>query len=523
MTLASRAIYSALNATTATPTMAVTPAICFARMPSRMTKLRSKGKGLRGNGLFFRALAGHAAAQFVQLVVQRLQADAENLGGARLVVARVFERHQNQLPLRFLDRGPRAERHNRLDDVRRLGDQGRQVLHLDELTGRENDRPLDDVAHFPDVARPAVLLEDSHRRGIDGRDVLVVAGVEFGDERLNQQRQVFLALAQRRQLHREDVQPVEQILAQLPALDRLDRHDVGGGDDPHVDRLLGAPAEAPERPLLEYAQQLHLGRRRHLGDLVEEQRAVIRQLEAPFAAVGRAGERALLVPEDLALEQRLRNRRAVDRHERLLGARAQLVDRLGDELLAGARLAPDQHRRRRRGGLLDDLVDLAHARTAADHVAEAAVLAQLPAQDLYLAPRVLPLDDLVEQDLQPLRLDRLGQVVVGALLDRLDRRFNGPLGGQDHHGVLAPVVLERAEQVEAAHPRHHEVADDDGRAEDGDPLEGFLAVSRGIGGEPPRTHELGQPKACARFVLDNQDALARCGFWHLISIGRVTA
>jgi hypothetical protein len=131
------------------------------------------------------------------------------------------------------------------------------------------------------------------------------------------------------------------------------------------------------------------------------------------------------------------------------------------ELLARARLAPDQHRRRRRRRLLDDLIDLPHLRAAADHLAERAVLAQLLAQHLDLAQRVLPLDDLVEQDLEPLRLDRLGQVVVGAFLDRLDRGFDGALRGQRSHGVVAAIVLERAQQLEPAHARHHEVADDD--------------------------------------------------------------
>ena len=52
--------------------------------------------------------------------------------------------------------------------------------------------------------------------------------------------------------------------------------DVGRGDDPDVDRLLLPAAEAPERALLQHAQQLDLRGRLHLGDLVEEQRAAVR-------------------------------------------------------------------------------------------------------------------------------------------------------------------------------------------------------------------------------------------------------
>ena len=106
------------------------------------------------------------------------------------------------------------------------------------------------------------------------------------------------------------------------------------------------PPSRRNLPLLQHAQQLDLRHRHHLGDLVEEQRAAIGQLEAAGAPIGGAGERAALVPEDLALEQRLRNRRAVDGDKRRLGARAELVDRLRDQLLARARLADDEHRRR---------------------------------------------------------------------------------------------------------------------------------------------------------------------------------
>ncbi len=62
-------------------------------------------------------------------------------------------------------------------------------------------------------------------------------------------------------------------------------------------------------------------------------------LELADAPLGRPGEGALLVAEQLALQQRLGNRRAVDRQERPVGAAAVLVEGAGDQLLAGAALA----------------------------------------------------------------------------------------------------------------------------------------------------------------------------------------
>ena len=65
--------------------------------------------------------------------------------------------------------------------------------------------------------------------------------------------------------------------------------------------------------------------------------------QARLAALARAGERAFLVAEQLALQQRLRERGAVHRHKRAQPPGAGVVDRLGEQFLAGAGLAGDQH------------------------------------------------------------------------------------------------------------------------------------------------------------------------------------
>src|SRR5262245_59685425 len=115
------------------------------------------------------------------------------------------------------------------------------------------------------------------------------------------------------------------MLEQLALPDRLDRIGIGRGDDAHAHRLLDARTGTPELLLLQYAQELHLRGRRHLAELVEEQSAAIRELEAALAAIGRAGERAFFVAEDLALQQRFGNRRAVDRDELERRAGAELM------------------------------------------------------------------------------------------------------------------------------------------------------------------------------------------------------
>ena len=55
------------------------------------------------------------------------------------------------------------------------------------------------------------------------------------------------------------------------------------------------------------------------------------------------------------------------------------MDRLGDELLAGAALAGDEHRRVGRRDAADQLQDAQHARIAADEVAEVVARVELVA------------------------------------------------------------------------------------------------------------------------------------------------
>ena len=80
-------------------------------------------------------------------------------------------------------------------------------------------------------------------------------------------------------------------------------------------RMLLAPADPLDDLLLEVPQELHLERQRQLPDLVEEQRPLVGRLDAPLALDVGPREGALLVAEEFALQQRLRDGPAVDRHE----------------------------------------------------------------------------------------------------------------------------------------------------------------------------------------------------------------
>ena len=81
-------------------------------------------------------------------------------------------------------------------------------------------------------------------------------------------------------------------------------------------RELLVSADGPDGLVLECAEELRLQGKGHVSDFVEEQRAAAGLGEEPTSLALGAGERALLVSEQLRLEQGVGDRRAIDRHER---------------------------------------------------------------------------------------------------------------------------------------------------------------------------------------------------------------
>src|SRR6185369_14300707 len=143
---------------------------------------------------------------------------------------------------------------------------------------------------------------------------------------------------------------------------------VRGRDDANVEGRGAGGADGAHFPRLGHAQQLHLQRKWHVADLIEEERALVRGDEESPLVGDRARERSLHVTEELALEQRLRDRAAVDRDEGLVRAHTRAVDRTREQFLARAALALDQHARIAGGHALRLRQEIFHQRRARDDV-----------------------------------------------------------------------------------------------------------------------------------------------------------
>ncbi len=191
-----------------------------------------------------------------------------------------------------------------------------EIAGLDLGAAGDDDRSLDGIFELAHVPRPRIRLQ--HRQSLGGRAAhrLAARARELGDEVVDEARNVLAPIAQGRQMDREDVQPVIEIFAELPLGDHRLEVAVGRRHDAHVDLEGLVAADALELALLQGAEELDLDFHRQIADLVEKEGPAIGQLEAAGPAGDRAGERALFVPEELALEDAGRERRAVHAHER---------------------------------------------------------------------------------------------------------------------------------------------------------------------------------------------------------------
>ncbi len=141
--------------------------------------------------------------------------------------------------------------------------------------------------------------------------------------------------------------------------------------------------------------------------------------------------------------------------------------RARQQLLARAALAGEEHRRARARRSPDQIENLRHAR-AVRHDRESFLLERVPqAPQLLLEP--LLAQGAFDRRQKLLDPERLGQVVVGARLDRLDGRVDAPERGDDYDRHVAVGGVQLRQQVGAPHLGHHQIGDhhvqgDGGRA-----------------------------------------------------------
>jgi hypothetical protein len=274
----------------------------------------------------------------------------------------------------------------------------------------------------------------------------------------DQERHVLETLAERRQGQGDHAEPEEEVGAEAAARHRRLEVDVGGGDDPDVDRAHRGRAERAHLALLQHPQEPELDRHRDVADLVEEKGAAVGLREQARVVAHRSGEGAAAVAEELAVDERVGQRGAAHGDEGT--PLAALVDGAGQKLLAGAALAADQDRHVGSRDLLDLGEQPPHHRGAADHrrgVARAELLLEVAVPALELAIR----GGAPERQQHGLDvLERLGHVIERARLERADRGLGAAVAGDDDDRQVRRGRAGAEQELLPLHERHAEVERD---------------------------------------------------------------
>ena len=217
------------------------------------------------------------------------------------------------------------------------------------------------MLQLTDVARPVVGFQQLHGLRTDAVVLLAQLPVVAVQKVLRQQLNVLRTAAQRRHPDVDGVEPVEQIRQHLLVLHQLLRRPVHGRHDADIHLFRLGCAQRHDGFGVQHPQQLRLQLQRHGVDLVQIDGAAAALLDQPHPIL-RAGERAPAGAEQQAFQNGLRQRGAVDGHERLILAVAGVVNGGHHQLLAGARFTVDQHRGAAVGNALDEAAHLLYLR-----------------------------------------------------------------------------------------------------------------------------------------------------------------
>ena len=174
-----------------------------------------------------------------------------------------------------------------------------------------------------------------------------------------------------------------------------------------------------------------------------------------------AGERALLVAEQIGLDERLGDGGRVDGDEGPVTPRALMVDGPRDQLLAGSALAGDQDGGRRPGDLRDQAVELLDRGMPTDDLVEVVRARQLGAQECDLALERPALEGASRKRQELVLLEGLGQIVEGAELHGGHCGAHGLHGGDEDHLDALVERLDALEHLDTVHPGQSDVEQDE--------------------------------------------------------------
>ena len=209
--------------------------------------------------------------------------------------------------------------------------------------------------------------------------------------------------------------------------------------------------------------------------------------------------------EQLALEQSFRERRAVDGHERLFPAGRILVDEGGQEFLPGAALARDQDRGAGGRDVLRPGQDLLHSRVLRHELTPAGPA--VPAARHRVRP--VSFHGAADNRGEHLPGERLQHVVARPFPHRLHGVFDRPVRRHHEDGQGRGLPPDLAEKLQAVHPGHFHVRNEQGERPLVDFLEGVRARGDRLDVVPVAGQDFRQGGPHLEFVVHDEDRIHR--------------
>ena len=183
------------------------------------------------------------------------------------------------------------------------------------------------------------------------------------------------------------------------------------------------------------------------------------------------------------------------------------MDQPGNHLLAGAGFAGDQNRRLRRRDLNRGLDQARHRLGAADQVLPVESVGETLLEESILLLETAVLHRPLYRPPELVEIERLGQVVVGAFLERLHGRLHGGVGGHDHDGDSRIERLDFGQRREARNLDHPDIHQDQVERLSLRRQDGCSAVVRLLDRVSPTRKEFSQHRSVRKVVIRNQDRI----------------
>src|SRR5690349_20265666 len=214
--------------------------------------------------LFVTGRAPLGKAMLLKLVAELAEGHTKEFRRLGLDTARSIERPLEISPFEIVE--GRLEVKALLGYVDELGSPGGalaanrlgQGVNAEHVAGAEHDRALEHVLELADVAGPVVSLEDRESLRRDPPNVLAEILAELLQEMRDEQRNVLASLAQRRQVDREHVQTIEEVLSHHPVSHRGLEVAIRRRDEAHVGLDVARVSDPANLADLDRTQELDL-------------------------------------------------------------------------------------------------------------------------------------------------------------------------------------------------------------------------------------------------------------------------